>query len=261
MKRLFFFLAIIYTSPLVACQCMIDSDIDMIGSLWEHYDYEDTTYRPTIVKGVIVDYGIDNQYAPYVYPISRLKILDQLSGINTVEDTITLYGDSGINCFATISPYYGIGDTMLAIVEKSFIPTNLPDNPIHYFITSCGYHHVLIKNNMVYGGQWGSFTSQGVSYQTFMDTLLQTLEDLVNPPIVPIEFAVYPNPVTEMLHISHPDTTATLRIYNTLGQEIGTYTLWEQHSEISLTHLPSGIYLYLLEQKRRLIHKGKFYKH
>jgi hypothetical protein len=61
---------------------------------------------------------------------------------------------------------------------------------------------------------------------------------------------VYPNPVNEgFLHISILEAgKATYNIYNLVGQEVLKGTLMTQNSQVSLSSLPTGVYVLSIEQ-------------
>ena len=55
--------------------------------------------------------------------------------------------------------------------------------------------------------------------------------------------AIYPNPASELLEIKLPkDTESTIKLFNTLGQEIYTSNSKENKHSLNIKHIAEGIY-------------------
>ena len=54
---------------------------------------------------------------------------------------------------------------------------------------------------------------------------------------------IYPNPVSDMLHIEvlHKETTG--RIYNANGQMVKSNRMVDENDEINVSELPAGLYI------------------
>ena len=55
-----------------------------------------------------------------------------------------------------------------------------------------------------------------------------------------------PNPVAadKMLRITTNNPLTTLKIFTELGQELGSYELTKNQQELSVSHLPAGVYFF-----------------
>ena len=62
-----------------------------------------------------------------------------------------------------------------------------------------------------------------------------------------IRFSVYPNPVSEILHIAHLQTVAKAIVYNINGQQIKTKNISSINKEINVSQLQNGLYFLVLE--------------
>jgi hypothetical protein len=68
---------------------------------------------------------------------------------------------------------------------------------------------------------------------------------------LPSEFSkttirLYPNPATDMITIQSADLIQHITIFNNMGEKV----IESVHSEISLQHLPEGLYMVSTETKR-----------
>jgi hypothetical protein len=59
------------------------------------------------------------------------------------------------------------------------------------------------------------------------------------------DFVVYPNPVTDVLHVALPSTQAYYKIFGIDGKMIQSGKM--ESDEINMTHFPSGMYLLRLQ--------------
>ena len=78
------------------------------------------------------------------------------------------------------------------------------------------------------------------------------------------EVSLYPNPTRDKIHIELENVREPLTfvLLNVLGQEEGSYFIENEqgNSEISLAHLPKGIYFYLLKSEKGILAQGKVVK-
>ena len=247
----FVFAFVIQPIKVMACSCGSFPPPDMVAGLTQlqpQYNQYNLT-PPIIVKGVIESMGYINQY-----PSADLRITMVLNGELTA-DTISLIGDSGIDCFFTVNGYYQIGDTIICAAAQSVF-----DNA--YFISICGFFHLQVIGNSVYGGQIGSFTFGGYPYTAFIDTLMQTMTGFTTEisTVANETLLVYPNPMQNLLTIETEGEPSTITFYNMIGQRVFEQMLTERQTKIQITELPEGVYAYTIERKRIIIQKGKLLK-
>ncbi len=75
----------------------------------------------------------------------------------------------------------------------------------------------------------------------------------VTPPAMGVEDItlkrplMYPNPVTDLLNISHTETIQTIEIYNVVGQKIVQEAINREEARINVEKLPSGHYTVLIK--------------
>lgn len=78
------------------------------------------------------------------------------------------------------------------------------------------------------------------------------------------EVNVYPNPTKDKIHIALQNVREPLTfvLVNVLGQEEESYFIENEqgNSEISLVHLPKGMYFYLLKSEKGILAQGKIVK-
>ena len=75
-----------------------------------------------------------------------------------------------------------------------------------------------------------------------------------------INMQVYPNPVTEFIHVNIDDNSNSLfmNLYSLTGQKVLTEQLSGQSQAISVSHLPAGLYIMQVTEKNgRLMHHEK----
>ena len=74
-------------------------------------------------------------------------------------------------------------------------------------------------------------------------------------------FALYPNPVGNQLEVSFPNgfTTATINLFNTIGQNIAVYEVTNSSKILNTSDLSSGVYMYKIESNNQ-IQTGKLVK-
>ena len=66
--------------------------------------------------------------------------------------------------------------------------------------------------------------------------------------------SVYPNPVSNVLHIS-TDSKAMLRIYNVVGKQIAIHHLAQGDNSINIEQLSLGVYVAVIETANGVITK------
>lgn len=63
--------------------------------------------------------------------------------------------------------------------------------------------------------------------------------------LLEVQFAIYPNPVTDRLNISFPKSvdTAEIAIYNVLGEKVLQHTVSPTENWVNVAELTSGMYI------------------
>lgn len=80
------------------------------------------------------------------------------------------------------------------------------------------------------------------------------------------EIAVYPNPSSDIIHVSHSSTSESegsfeIMVYDANGQEVLNRSMTgQQSSSLNLEHLASGIYLITVRSDDAVIHQEKLIK-
>ncbi|MBL7137560.1 MAG: C10 family peptidase [Bacteroidales bacterium] len=79
-------------------------------------------------------------------------------------------------------------------------------------------------------------------------------------PFHSVEVRIYPNPVSSILNITTTLEEAEMVLFSQKGIPLESFTLRNSHTSVSLSHLPSGLYLVLIRKEGKLIFSGKIIK-
>ena len=73
------------------------------------------------------------------------------------------------------------------------------------------------------------------------------------------DFSVYPNPASDILRIQKSEQVeqADFVLYNTVGQVIMQKNITEKNTEIDISSLPEGIYIYNFLEQNKIVDRGK----
>ncbi len=115
--------------------------------------------------------------------------------------------------------------------------------------------------------QYGSFevcltVSNEYGENTFCRTieLMDTITSVNN--LSSDLFSLQPNPFNSILQINagHLNETASIIIFNSLGEMVLTETLQSGSNEIATSHLQDGVYLYTISSRTHTMEAGKLVK-
>jgi len=87
--------------------------------------------------------------------------------------------------------------------------------------------------------------------------------DIPQSPEVSPTVQVYPNPVSDVLHVRIsrvPSVAAAITIFDLYGRILLSKTITQPHTDISLQNLPSGLYLYKITEGAVITELGKLTK-
>ena len=122
---------------------------------------------------------------------------------------------------------------------------------------------INIASQTPYAGGYGVYTARvmldydpdqnGVSWRIASPNANQIKENKIK---------VFPNPVKDMLYIEvqseMDDYTASLKIYNSMGQLVAQQQLSQKMEFIDLNSLKTGIYFYSIHYRNGYSENGKF---
>jgi len=73
---------------------------------------------------------------------------------------------------------------------------------------------------------------------------------------------VYPNPAKSIVTIeSNCESNYYIEIYNVNGKLIGNYSSVKKKTNLNISHLKTGVYIYKVYSKTGIISSGKFIKY
>lgn len=172
----------------LACTCA-GRPIDFFSSLGFNHTpgYFQNYY---IAKGAIVGLTA-NGYG------TRIKVIHEYYGMATI-DTITIWGSYGSDCRASCQGlYHQPPDTFIIAAQRLKGRMAAFEELTDYEVSFCGYFIVQVKNDSVFGGAPGSFTSGGYPFPDFEDSLKGIIHTLdVEQPFQQDDYqaTIYPNP-------------------------------------------------------------------
>lgn len=165
----------------------------------------------TIVRAVVI-----NHSGPSYMEVVVLENINQ----EVEEDTITIFGQDGLNCGENLGQF-NIQDTVILAV--AYTQWEVETEFYWYLEGACGLHFLRYENGMVVGQVTDSLTS--VPIQDFRDNLFDCLE-MVRTGVDDIPktneiITLNPNPVTDIVQI---ETTAypvlEVEVFNLSGQRM-----------------------------------------
>jgi hypothetical protein len=238
LKKLLFLIALIFSfaKNTNACSCAITIPDDFFASLSRVASFQFSKYSIVKIKLLETTGGYG----------ARFQLLEHYCG-QPVPGTSIIWGDPGFLCRVTPqSEYHCPGDTIIAIMSTVGSGWELPNEDSNdYEISICGYFHLLVKGNKVYGGNSTSFSYNGYPLSMFMDSLNATLRQLPCPvPLPPIPgFTIHNNPSGGKF-TTVTSRGGTLVVYNMLGQVTASYVVNSGKNTLELPgSLSKGIYM------------------
>jgi len=225
-----------------ACQCTY-IPIDFIEYINLYYSTQNSF---SIVKGFKISDSLHNGKG------CEYKVIQNLFGVQT-QDTVTVWGDPGWNCWE--KPSYNIGDTTITIIYdiKAIDPNAQYMQVGDYYCWSCGFPTLLVKNDSVFGGHVTSFTFNGFNYNSFLDSLNSTLNNLPtstgNYSKKGMHLKIYPNPSNDIINLEGDfNLPIVVTVYNIFGQNIISKEIFKNNIDIS--QLKTGTYFLNVKGQR-----------
>lgn len=213
-----------------ACSC-VSFPPDFFTSLQMALGTQDLN-KTIIVKGKLIStvggYGV------------RMHVLQKYLG-GSIPDTPTIWGDPGITCrFSPTSQYQIPEDTIIAIIHPLdyIVPSSL-ETANDFYINGCGFFHVLVRGDSVYGGNSSSFTFSGYPFSAFLDSIYKITGPLdLTMWETPEVITLYPNPAKNKLFISGLTQTDVeiVSIHDFLGRHI--YSVYRKNCTSHIVELP-----------------------
>lgn len=106
-------------------------------------------------------------------------------------------------------------------------------------VNPVGLHtfNVRVKDN---AGVWGPVFKQAIFIETVLSTTTFAQSKLL----------VYPNPVKDVLHLSFEGTLTSVRVYNSLGQEVVAQTIAANEGVLDVANLVAGTYIVTVQTEQ-----------
>ena len=228
----------------LACTCL-DVQPDIITGINTLMNFNAFSTTVTIEGKIIGQGNIGSK------PSLTVEVINTFYG-NTTNDTISIVGSDGADCFFTIP--YTINDRLICTISEYA-------NGDIYGPVPCGFYYVKIVGNTVYSPVAGTFAFGGYPYNSFIDTLTQTISGFVSNTEPSISMvSIYPNPVQQSLLVEMGDLPAKIVFYDSHGAQVLEQVITDKHTKIDMEKFSLGTYLYCIERKRLIIEKGKIIK-
>ena len=227
------------------------------------------TYQDTVFPPLWYAWGMCfSPNSKYLYAHNGLKLYQYDADSADIGNTYRLVGE--YDGFVLPPPYP-------ALPTNFFMMQNAPDGKIYLsttnstpylhvihspdsFGTACNFeqHAIKLKGLNAFGIPNFPNYRLGALAGSPCDTLTSKEEGIRK------EVSLYPNPTRDKIHIELENVREPLTfvLLNVLGQEEGSYFIENEqgNSEISLAHLPKGIYFYLLKSEKGILAQGKIVK-
>jgi hypothetical protein len=106
----------------------------------------------------------------------------------------------------------------------------------------------------VNGYEWDDNTSDWVG--EYRETLYWTSTSIGIPEITTTPIKVYPNPVSDVLHVDlNTAAETTVKLYNLSGQLLFAEAIKEQSASIDVSSYMPGLYVLVFEQSGNTVYK------
>ncbi len=188
-------------------------------------------------------------------PVIDVEISERFYGEESVPDTISLIGQDGLNCNASINNL-DVGDGLLVALAfgayEGWFQEGEPPKYETYDLFGCGVYYLRLSPE----GELSGPIRPGESLMPLQDFLDGLDECLLfsgwTDRAIFEDIATYPNPCTEYISVYNDGLfSVQLRLFNGQGQHLSSFLLAPGTGErIPTDHLPAGIYW--LEQEAAL---------
>lgn len=235
--------------------CSVNSDTLLIGSSILLPNIVITS-DPPICNGNMITFGLSETFDLYAWSNgstdAQVNIVAQ-TGINWIAVEVSSLCDA--IGFDTL--YYEVTDSPLAQIEFEE-PEQLCLNSEIAFTLPGAWNNVVWQN-VYLGSTYVASPSQGGPWQIVVQAIAENgcqAHDTVNLNVdlcylnlaeLSFNLSVYPNPFDSWLHVSTDFYWEKLSIYDLMGQLVFESANFENHAQLNLDFLNSGMYHLLIE--------------
>jgi uncharacterized delta-60 repeat protein len=115
-------------------------------------------------------------------------------------------------------------------------------------------YSVLLQpdNNILLGGVKDADVNGDFLVARYMNDLTLSDQDIANSDI---NFAIFPNPVKDVVEISSDEKISGIRIFNSTGQEIVSTNVDDTKTNVNLKSFPTGLYIIQIQTAKNILSK------
>jgi hypothetical protein len=182
-------------------------------------------------------------------------------GIATLDTIIVsegkLYPDFSPEIFNYVDTIYGCCNDDVPTPEVTWVKSG-PYQKVVQFVAINVCQNLKNKTRITVTSDNGVYTKYYIITFTVIDTTQCTG---IDKKIYSVDFAIYPNPASEVLNFEHNCPMKEVAIYNMLGKEIRKYELNSVSSgELSLAGLSKGVYFIRMRDSGGQVYTRKVIK-
>lgn len=146
--------------------------------------------------------------------------------------------------------------------NKRKVTLDLPFHQVEGIATENGFDYFVSNERFSFSNITTEAKIHSVDLSVFFENYLEKLS-VDSPMLGSIEnIDIYPNPVSEVLNFKldmSNSSTLEMFIYNTIGQNLGTYYIESDLFQIDVSDFRPGVYYFnILKENKNLVMKGKF---
>lgn len=162
-------------------------------------------------------------------------LLDSIYG-DFPSDTITVVGQDGLNCNATLN-FFNVGDSLVLNLFTRDDSMNSTMDLIACFFSSLTYSNDVVTGMIEPG-------VQTKSYQDFKKDIDNCLLMVNTQQIEGETWIIYPNPVHDFFEIKTDNFILDISIFNTSGQVVMNLSgINERNKIVAVSELERGVYI------------------
>ena len=189
----------------------------------------------SLENGTITISGILGLADEDIHKLSKIRPISNLNGnVSLSKNSALKSGEGDYEMIKTIQT-----------TDGSYTFTNLPEG--YYQITAdiAGYDPGTVDIHIVEGMETVNFIVNNDTKTIIAETLTEAPSWQVS------NLKVYPNPVTDVLHVSGLEGNYTVKIMNILGQYVYSTTGSSPELLLNVGHFPSGMYFLRIESNQK----------
>ena len=174
----------------------------------------------------------------YIYGLSKIRPISNVNGNVSLSKTSVIKADN--------EDKYELIKT-IQTTEGHYTFSDLPEG--HYRITAdlAGYDPGIIEMYVDKDIEYINFMVDGIE-----KTIISESETLTEAPSWQARnLKVYPNPTTDVLHVSGLEGVYTVKMINILGQLLSSVNGSSPELMLNVGHLPSGMYFLRIESNKK----------